>query len=71
MKSWYHKHLQQKLFEAFNDCFDNGGNQSKVILRRHELEDLLYLWKNEAPKIWKIEDAICVNLEVKNEGINW
>lgn len=55
MKDWYHKHLQLKLLEAFRNIkFDR---QTNVILTKRELEDLLYLWKNEAPKIWKIDDA--------------
>lgn len=57
MKIIYHRHLNQKLFEAWKDSLDNS-EQSKVILTKRELEDLLYLWKNEAPKIWRIEDAV-------------
>lgn len=57
MKNWYHIHLNQKLYEAWKDSLDTK-EQSKVILTKRELEDLLYLWKNEAPKIWKIDDAL-------------
>jgi len=57
MKNDYHKHLQQKLYEAYVNCLNNNKNQTKVILTKHELEDMLYLWKNEAPKIWKIDDT--------------
>ena len=55
MNKKYFESLKRKLQYAYADCIE----EIEVSLNRREVEDLYYLWKDEACKKWKLKDASC------------
>ena len=56
MNKKYYDRLIKKLETTYKRCIENNESTELIELSKRELEDLHYLFKHQAPIIWKINE---------------